>query len=185
MRKIAALIAAAAALGLAPRHASAQQMVTCESMSGNRQICSVNTAGGVAINRQLSGTACIQGRNWGYTRNAIWVSNGCRAQFVVNPNGQYGSGRYNTNGRYNNGNGRYNNGNGYGQVYNRTQLRTLERQCQRTVRSQVGGRPDISTEVVNNSLNNTRIRYSLSDGRTGECRVDRNGNVTLRANRWR
>jgi hypothetical protein len=183
MRKFAALIAAAAALGLAPRHASAQQLVTCESMNGNRQICNVNTAGGVAINRQLSGTSCIQGRTWGYVRNAIWVSNGCRAQFVVNPNGQYNSGQYGS-GRY--GNGRYDNGydnNGVG--YNTNEMRNLERACQRAVRAQVGRRPDISTEVLNRSRNNARIGFTLSDGRTGECRIDRNGNVTLRANRFR
>ena len=31
--------------------------------------------------RQLSRAACIQGRTWGYGRNGIWVSDGCRAEF--------------------------------------------------------------------------------------------------------
>ena len=121
------------------RHASAQQLVTCESMNGSRQICGVNTAGGVSINRQLSGTSCIQGRNWGYTRSAIWVSNGCRAQFVVNPNGQYGSGRYGT---YNDG--RYDDGRYDGRV-NDDSGRNVARLCQRAVRAQVGRRPNITT----------------------------------------
>ena len=35
---------------------------------------------GVQLVRQLSRAACIQGRSWGYGRNGIWVSDGCRAE---------------------------------------------------------------------------------------------------------
>ncbi|WP_146256600.1 DUF3011 domain-containing protein, partial [Stenotrophomonas maltophilia] len=29
----------------------------------------------------LSGSACQEGRSWGYARGQVWVSNGCRARF--------------------------------------------------------------------------------------------------------
>lgn len=173
MRKLAALIAAAAALGFAPHHANAQQLVTCESVNNHRAICGVNTSGGVAIRQQLSSTPCVQGRDWGYTRNAIWVSNGCRAQFVTNASA-YRSGRYgNANNRYNNGayDNRYNNG-----ANDPVSL------CRRAVRSQQG-RVEVSTWNQNNSRNNARIGFRASNGSAGECRIDRNGNVSLRYTR--
>ena len=45
MRKMAALIAVAAALGFAPRHANAQSVVTCESVSGRTTTCPANVSG--------------------------------------------------------------------------------------------------------------------------------------------
>jgi len=32
---------------------------------------------------QRSGSACVQGRTWGFNRNSIWVDRGCRADFEV------------------------------------------------------------------------------------------------------
>lgn len=83
---------------------SAREVVTCESNNGRRNVCPVNARGGVRLAQQLSNASC--NGNWGYNRNRIWVTNGCRARFVVN---DYG---------YNNGyNNRYNNG--YNNGYNR------------------------------------------------------------------
>lgn len=172
MRKIAALIAAAAALGLAPRHASAQQLVTCESRNNDREICGVNTAGGVTLRQQLSGTRCIQGRSWGYTRNAIWVSNGCRAQFVVNNGRQYGRNGSASNGR--NGNV-YNNGR-----RNTNYAANAEALCRQQVQNSLNRRVRVDTWMMNSSQNNVRVGWRVGNGPPGECRIDRNGRVTLR-----
>lgn len=53
----------------------------CESIDGRTRECAANTRAGVQLVRQLSDAACVQGRSWGYGRNGIWVSQGCRAEF--------------------------------------------------------------------------------------------------------
>lgn len=53
----------------------------CESNDGRTRECAANTRAGVQLVRQLSRSSCIQGRTWGYSRNGIWVSDGCRAEF--------------------------------------------------------------------------------------------------------
>jgi hypothetical protein len=60
-----------------------QTMVRCESAGSRRTFCSANVEGRVRVARQLSRRPCIQGRNWSYTRSGIWVTQGCRADFVV------------------------------------------------------------------------------------------------------
>ncbi|QIL20730.1 DUF3011 domain-containing protein [Thermomonas sp. HDW16] len=57
------------------------QIFRCESNDGRTRECAANTRSGVQLVRQLSKSACIQGRTWGYGRNGIWVSDGCRAEF--------------------------------------------------------------------------------------------------------
>ena len=57
------------------------QTFRCESNDGRTRECAANTRAGVQLVRQLSNAACIQGRTWGYGRNGIWVSDGCRAEF--------------------------------------------------------------------------------------------------------
>ncbi|MCA1715202.1 MAG: DUF3011 domain-containing protein, partial [Gammaproteobacteria bacterium] len=59
------------------------QIVRCESSDGRTRRCPVNTRGGVRLIRQLSRSACIEGRTWGRDRAGLWVSNGCRADFEV------------------------------------------------------------------------------------------------------
>jgi len=63
------------------------QTVRCESSDGRTRYCSADTRSGVRIWRQLSRTTCYEGRNWGVTRNSIWVSRGCRADFRVGDRG--------------------------------------------------------------------------------------------------
>lgn len=53
----------------------------CESTSGGRTRCPVSTRGGVQLVRQLSTSECIEHSTWGYDRNSVWVSQGCRAEF--------------------------------------------------------------------------------------------------------
>jgi Protein of unknown function (DUF3011) len=64
--------------------------VTCSSDDGRRHYCNADTSGGVQMTRQRSGSACVQGRSWGYDRRGIWVDHGCRADFLVRrSNGRY------------------------------------------------------------------------------------------------
>src|SRR5690606_29802342 len=66
------------------------QVVRCESNDGRTRECATN-GGRVVLERQHSRSACIEGRSWGYARNGIWVSDGCRADFRVLG---YGDGGY-------------------------------------------------------------------------------------------
>ena len=57
--------------------------VTCASDDGRRHLCRVDTSRGVQMVNQRSGSPCIQGQTWGFTRDGIWVDRGCRADFVL------------------------------------------------------------------------------------------------------
>ncbi|QNI35772.1 DUF3011 domain-containing protein [Edaphobacter albus] len=64
------------------------QTIYCASDDGGRHYCNANTRGGVQLTNQRSGSACIQGRTWGWDNNGIWVDKGCRAEFTTrNGNG--------------------------------------------------------------------------------------------------
>jgi hypothetical protein len=56
--------------------------IICES-TGRRQRCDVDIPYGVRLMRQLGRRDCIRGDTWGYDRDGIWVSDGCRAEFLV------------------------------------------------------------------------------------------------------
>jgi hypothetical protein len=43
----------------------------------------VGARGHVRLQRQLSDSACIEGRSWGWNRAGIWVDQGCGASFLV------------------------------------------------------------------------------------------------------
>lgn len=59
--------------------------VRCASRNYAYNLCQVDTGRGsdVRIARQISGTACEEGRTWGWNRAGIWVDNGCEAIFAV------------------------------------------------------------------------------------------------------
>lgn len=57
--------------------------VYCESVDNRRNQCEINARGGVRLLNQVSRPACIEGRTWGYSDRAIWVSGGCRGEFEV------------------------------------------------------------------------------------------------------
>ncbi|HQX92866.1 MAG TPA: DUF3011 domain-containing protein [Thermomonas sp.] len=68
--------------------------VRCESDDGRYRECP--TGGGRAmLERQLSRTACIEGRTWGQGRGGVWVDDGCRADFRVQSRGGGYNGGYN------------------------------------------------------------------------------------------
>jgi hypothetical protein len=59
------------------------RVVTCSSDDGHRHACDVGQAEGIRMVRQRSGSPCIEGRTFGYSRGQIWVDRGCRADFEV------------------------------------------------------------------------------------------------------
>ena len=63
-------------------------VVRCESSNGRQQQCPLDSRGGVELLKQLSDSACVEGRTWGRNQRGIWVANGCRGEFLVG--GGYG-----------------------------------------------------------------------------------------------
>ncbi len=63
-------------------NAGAQRVIRCESKDGHERHCAASLRG-AALQRQVSRTPCVQGRNWRWDRNGIWVKDGCRADFAV------------------------------------------------------------------------------------------------------
>lgn len=60
------------------------ETIRCESDRGHRHECSFDGFGRVELLRQVSRTACIEGRTWGVGgRHSVWVSDGCRADFLI------------------------------------------------------------------------------------------------------
>ncbi len=56
----------------------------CESKDNRHHECSFESSGRVEILRQVSISGCIEGSTWGREgRHRVWVSDGCRADFVV------------------------------------------------------------------------------------------------------
>ena len=55
----------------------------CESNDNRTRYCSVDTRYGIQLVRQISHDSCIEGRSWGVTREGVWVSRGCRAEFAA------------------------------------------------------------------------------------------------------
>ena len=71
--------------------------VLCESRDGDFAECRTPFNGPPAIARTLSSAACVQGQTWGSRyAGSVWVSGGCRAEFVDGYGGQgaYGQGGY-------------------------------------------------------------------------------------------
>ncbi len=61
--------------------------VTCASDDGKRHYCAVDTSRGVQLQKQRSGSPCVQGQTWGYDRRGVWVDRGCRAEFALGGRG--------------------------------------------------------------------------------------------------
>jgi len=65
-------------------------VVRCESIKNRSNECRVD--GRARLIRQLSGSPCIEGRTWGQSRGGVWVTQGCRAEFVGESRGGRGHG---------------------------------------------------------------------------------------------
>jgi len=63
--------------------AACAQTLTCSSDDMGRHFCRANTANGVQMIHQRSGSPCTQGYSWGYDNGGIWVDHGCRADFSL------------------------------------------------------------------------------------------------------
>lgn len=84
----AATIAIAATLvGVKPAHA--QTTTVCQSIDYQPATCSLDTRGGVVLDKEYSNSICAG--NWGYEDGFVWVENGCRARFRAA--GNFGFGR--------------------------------------------------------------------------------------------
>lgn len=57
----------------------------CNSEGYGYRFCGVDVGGGgrVYLERQTSGTACIEGRTWGWNRAGVWVNQGCAGIFTI------------------------------------------------------------------------------------------------------
>src|SRR6478672_491831 len=66
-----------------PAFSAAQQSVTCEANNDNRKYCGSYDPDQVRMDRQISGSPCIQGQSWGVDRQGLWVERGCRAIFAI------------------------------------------------------------------------------------------------------
>ena len=64
------------------------QLVNCSSEDGHRHVCPINSNGRVRLEKQRSGSVCIEGRTWGYNDREIWVDRGCRGDFTVESHGR-------------------------------------------------------------------------------------------------
>lgn len=60
----------------------------CESSDGRTRECPVDASGGARLLRQLSRSPCIEGETWGRTRRSIWVTQGCRGEFLALSDGR-------------------------------------------------------------------------------------------------
>lgn len=67
-----------------------RQTIRCESQNNRERVCPTNFRCQAVLVRQLSGTACIEGRTWGQRGNSIWVNNGCRGEFAQRQGGGWG-----------------------------------------------------------------------------------------------
>lgn len=58
----------------------AGQVVRCESRDNRQHTCEFR--GRAVLVRQLSKTACVEGRTWGQRGGTLWVDDGCRGEFA-------------------------------------------------------------------------------------------------------
>lgn len=66
---------------------SAGREIRCESLNNRYRECAIAGAANARLVRQLSDTACIEGRTWGTRGNLLWVNGGCRGVFVADGHG--------------------------------------------------------------------------------------------------
>jgi Protein of unknown function (DUF3011)/Peptidase inhibitor family I36 len=82
-------IGATFAFFVIPAFSAAQQSVTCEANNENRKYCGSYDPDQVRLDRQISGSPCIEGQTWGVDRQGLWVQQGCRAVFIIRARGGY------------------------------------------------------------------------------------------------
>lgn len=64
--------------------AAKAELVHCASNGYRYNSCAINGYADTAyLVRQTSRTNCVEGQNWGFDNNSIWVSDGCSGDFEV------------------------------------------------------------------------------------------------------
>ena len=63
------------------------QTLRCESNDNRQRVCRTEWRSATLV-RQLSKSQCIEGRSWGSSNGAVWVSDGCRAEFAEGRGGR-------------------------------------------------------------------------------------------------
>lgn len=58
-------------------------VIRCSSNDYRTSYCQIPQGARANIRRRLSSATCDYGRDWGIAPNAVWVANGCRAEFVI------------------------------------------------------------------------------------------------------
>lgn len=66
--------------------------VRCESVNDRYRECATNFRDRARLSRTLSNATCREDFSWGQRRGSVWVSRGCRAEFVESNSG-WGPGR--------------------------------------------------------------------------------------------
>lgn len=56
--------------------------IICESINNGRSHCPIDTSMGITLTRQFSDNVCVRDRTWGVDKNGVWVTGGCRAEFI-------------------------------------------------------------------------------------------------------
>lgn len=75
-----------------PGYGGGPNTVDCRSSGYSYQRCDVPWRDAQIV-RQLSGTQCRRGQNWGFDRRGfVWVDRGCAGRFVAAGGGGYGGG---------------------------------------------------------------------------------------------
>lgn len=69
--------------GASAENNNGDSRVFCESKDGRRAVCAANTRMGIAVVRQVSDAPCVLNSTWGYDTDGIWVTSGCRAEFIL------------------------------------------------------------------------------------------------------
>ena len=167
---LVAALAFAGSLSVAPAPAEAQQTVVCQSRSNDRDertYCRIDTRDGVRLSRQLSRAECERGRSWGVDRRGLWVSRGCRAQFVTGVRrDDRRDDRYDRDGRYDDRSG------------NATSSQ-VERLCYDAVRNKYDNVRAGDVRIQNAGVDrdgNYAVRWATRD-RSGTCRINQYGRV--------
>jgi hypothetical protein len=58
-------------------------VILCASRDYRTTWCQIPAGARVQLVRRISSASCNFGRDWGVSPNAIWVANGCRAEFAI------------------------------------------------------------------------------------------------------
>lgn len=162
---LVAALAFAGSLSIDAAPAEAQQTVVCQSRSNDRNertYCRIDTREDVRLARQLSRADCDRGRTWGVDRRGLWVSRGCRGQFVTGRRDD----RRDRDGRYDDRNGN-------------VASNQVERLCYEAVRNKYDNVRSSDVRVQGSGMDrdgNYAVRWATRD-RSGTCRINQYGRV--------